>query len=248
MRDIIDVQFRSPETVEKEVLRLGFLPFFNIGIEGFSIEEHTPRELWFSDEQDGPWEWKGPIIVQGNCAYGKFFEGKACYVSLDWLPDFINVRRSLYIMKDEEISREKLVYDAVVAKESMLTTEIRQECGFAKPRAPKLNPLEKLEAGLQKKIVTMTRSESLDTILTRLQMSTHFVVADFEYKQDKHGKPYGWGVARYATPEALYGNEILKCPYSPKQSYKRIKQHLLELLGEDYMLKVEKMIKWPNPF
>ena len=47
-----------------------------------------PR-LWFSDEE-GPWEWKGPVIRNMNCAYGKLFNGKAGYVSLEWLPDFAN--------------------------------------------------------------------------------------------------------------------------------------------------------------
>ena len=31
------------------------------------------------------------------------------------------------------------------------------------------------------------------------------MIADFEYNIDRHGNPYGWGVARYTTPEALYG-------------------------------------------
>lgn len=40
-------------------------------------------------------------------------------------------------------------------------------------------------------------------------MSTRIVIADFEYNISRSGEPYGWGVARYTTPEALYGEEIL---------------------------------------
>lgn len=40
--------------LEKMVLKMGFLPFFANDITDFSIEEFTPQELWFSDEEEGP--------------------------------------------------------------------------------------------------------------------------------------------------------------------------------------------------
>jgi len=42
-------------------------------IPGFSIEELCPPELWFADDVDGPWEWKGPVARSGKCLYGKLF-------------------------------------------------------------------------------------------------------------------------------------------------------------------------------
>lgn len=59
----------SHEALESLVLQLGFLPLFKNNIKGFSIEEHTPSKLWFSKEHDGPWEWKGPVAINGNCVY-----------------------------------------------------------------------------------------------------------------------------------------------------------------------------------
>lgn len=72
------------------VQEVGFLPLFQNEIHGFSVEDHTPAALWFSDEADGPWEWKGPVIRSGGCVYGKFFHGKAGFISMDWFPDFAN--------------------------------------------------------------------------------------------------------------------------------------------------------------
>ena len=66
----------------------GFLPFFENGIPGFSVEELTPKELWFASDVDGPWEWKGPVIRASGCAYGKFFGGKAVFISREWFLDF----------------------------------------------------------------------------------------------------------------------------------------------------------------
>ena len=76
----------SSSDIEERCLELGFLPFFRCGIAGFSIEEMIAPEHWFSDEE-GAWEWKGPVIREGHCAYGKFFNRKAGFVSRDWLPD-----------------------------------------------------------------------------------------------------------------------------------------------------------------
>ena len=33
---------------------------------------------WFTGVPE-PWEWKGPVITDTGCAYGKFFEKKAAY-------------------------------------------------------------------------------------------------------------------------------------------------------------------------
>lgn len=95
--DRFSIVIESQEQVEEIIHEWGFLPFFKNGIEGFSIEEMTPPELLFGDDfNQGPWGWKGPIIAHWESAYGKFFKGKAGYVSLEWLPDFINWRRSVY--------------------------------------------------------------------------------------------------------------------------------------------------------
>lgn len=70
MEDIVDL-----------IDELGFLPFFRNPIEGWSLEEKTPAEFWFNDDNDGVWEWKGPIISRTECAYGKFYRGKAVFIS-----------------------------------------------------------------------------------------------------------------------------------------------------------------------
>ena len=84
-------EIHDPEDVFNLVQEIGFLPFFENRISGFSIEEMTPASLWFTDVP-GPWEWKGGIIRRG-CAYGKFFRGKAGFISREWYTDFANYRR-----------------------------------------------------------------------------------------------------------------------------------------------------------
>lgn len=200
--------------MERMVQEFGFLPFFKNNIEGFSIEEMTPDNLWFSKEVDGPWEWKGPVIREGNCAYGKLFRGKAGYVSLDLYPDFLNMRRADYTMS----AKEKEVYRILVEHESLLSKELRKIGGYT--RKIKLRPGDNLiKLLLKHPSVHKTGEESFETIMTRLQMHCYVVIADFEYQYTHDGERYGWGIARYTTPEALFDKDkVLNCGHSPAES------------------------------
>lgn len=212
---------QSSMDMEQRALDLGFLPFFPCGIPGFSIQEMTPRHPWFSDEEEGPWEWKGPVIREGHCAYGKIFNKKAGYASLEWLPDLMNYRRSKPLAYNEDIAvLDDIVLQAIEGEGSATIKELRQMLSFAKGRGKRRS--EDLPG-------TATDNEkiSLEPILTRLMMQLRIVISDFEYNIDRHGNPYGWGIARYSTPETLYGK--LPTDRSPEESFQLIFQHLKSL-------------------
>lgn len=201
----------SPQKISSLVRELGFLPFFKNSIPGFSIEEMTPPQLWFSDSEEGPWEWKGPVIRLGGCIYGKFFAGKACYISEDWIPDFLNYRRDGYDFDSRydcglASRRDMDVYGAVERYGDVLSKKLKSVCGYTK-------------AGGQK---------GFDGIITRLQMQGYICISDFEYMVDKKGNKYGWGVARYSTPEKIFGYDFTSSAYSrePEESFERIVLHI----------------------
>ncbi len=212
-----DSPITSPAALEEAVLELGFLPFFRNSIPGFSVAERTPPEFWFVKDRDGPWEWKGPVIRSGKCAYGKFFRGKAVYVALDWLPDLANARRDGYDFGarcDEGMVswHEKRIYETLAAAGSMRSRDLKESCGYGSD-------------GMR----------GFDQIVTRLQMLTYLCIEDFEYELDRHGVPYGWGVARYTTPETLYGRAFVRSAYKrkPEESLRRITSHLAQVLPAD---------------
>ena len=219
-------ELQSAETIASLVQEIGFLPFFSNEIKGFSIEDNCPRELWFSDTADGPWEWKGPIVRKGNCLYGKFFRGKAGFVSLDWLPDFANYRRDGYDFDarfDDELAsyKDKTLYDTIAQHGSLLSKDLKKLCNYCKGG-----------------------NKGFDTVITRLQMQTYVIISDFEYLLDKYGKPYGWGVARYSTPEAIFGREITASAYTrtPDESKERIALHLAKVLPDADKTMILKLI------
>lgn len=234
--DRFGITIERQEQVERLISEWGFLPFFKNGIKGFSIEEMTPPDILFGDNLDnfnnGPWGWKGPIIAQWQSAYGKFFRGKAGFVSLEWLPDFINWRRSLHPLGGQDPDARHIL-DVLVAAESMLSKELKKASGFTlsrkrslpAPGSPTSDTVENKRNGM-----------AFDSLIARLQMGTHVCIADFEYLVSKKGEPYGWGVARYCTPEAMYP-ELFPIAEAvegrtPQQSRQRIIDHLCRQLPD----------------
>ena len=224
---MIFYELRSAGDIVRLVREIGFLPFFANDIQGFSIEEHCPRELWFAANADGPWEWKGPIARAGECVYGKFFGGKAGYVSLEWFPDLANYRRNGYDFDaryDDGLAsrKDKDVYETITASGSLLSKELKAACNYRKDG-----------------------NKGFETVITRLQMQTYVNIADFVYMRDKHGNAYGWGVAKYSTPEEMFGYEAVTAAYKrePLESKELLLGQLAAILPDAPEDKLLKLIK-----
>ena len=221
-----DFYIRKKEDLIRAVNELGFLPFFQNSIEGFSIEEHIDPKVWFSDN-DGPWEWKGPVIRELKCAYGKFFERKAVYISKEWFPDFANYRRDGYDFDarfDDELAsyQDKKLFDLVDANAPILSKELKKMGNYRKGG-----------------------NKGFDTIITRLQAQCYVVISDFKYMTDKYGQQYGWGVAEYSTPEHFMGSDFTDYVYgrTPEESYERIYKHFRKILPDAAEDKLRKILR-----
>ena len=206
---------RSPEDVRETVGRLGFLPSFRNEIPGYSIEEHTPPALWFT-EVPGPWEWKGELARDKDLVYGKFFRGRAGFISRDWFPAFANYRRDGYDFDarfDDGLAslRDKRLYDIAAERGSLSSKELKVLAGYGK--------------GGEK---------GFDGRVTRLQMQSYLLISDFVYALDRCGREYGWGIACYATPEHRFGEDWLAEAYreDPARSKERVYAHLQGLFPE----------------
>ena len=242
MIDRFDIIIERQQQVENLIREWGFLPFFKNSVKGFSIEEMTPPDLLFGDEYlQGPWGWKGPIIAKWEAAYGKFFKGKAGYVSLEWFPDFMNWRRSIAPLKGQD-KEARHIYEVLVENESMLSKQLKLASGFSLSRKKTVfNPLDPFVPAENK-----YNGMAFDALISQLQMGTHVCIADFEYLISKKGEPYGWGVARYCTPEAMYPHlfpvEDQVEGRTPEQSLLRMLDHLCRLFPDVVRTKFEKML------
>ena len=181
---------------------------------GWSAEEVVDDDCQYVVLPDGGWEWplwewKGDIIRESGCAYGKFFLGKAAFISKEWWPDFCNYRRSTYPYPPEG-SIEEAIVETLKLNGSMITRDLRKACGFTEPKM---------------------RSK-FDGFITRLQMGGYIVTEDFVYPHDKHGKQYGWGWSLLTTPEDLFGREACHPSRTPEESRKRLLEHFKEILPQ----------------
>lgn len=214
-------RIRSWQELEEWIDKVGFVPLFRNEVKGFSVEEHTSTRFWWTgSRKEDPWEWREIIAANRKVAYGKFFDGKAGFLSLAWLPYFANYRRNGYDFdarwQDGLASRrEKRIMDfylgedengdAVFRDERILTTELKKKAGFGK--------------GGEK---------NFPGILTGLQMQTYLVISDFRRRENKRGEEYGMAVSIPLPPEAIWGYEAVTAAYreEPEVSRERIVSHI----------------------
>ena len=207
--------------------KIGFLPLFKNEIPGFSLEERTVAEYWWCDDPKvDPWIWREIIARSGKVAYGKFFDKKAGFISVEWLPVFANYRRDGYdfdaLYEDGKAPRKhKKIMDNFIEDKvdsEILSNQLKVMAGFGK--------------GGEK---------NFEGIVTELQMETYLVIRAFRCRRNKAGEPYGWPIAVYATPESIFGEETVSSAYNeePQASYEKIRAHLKEV----YPIITDKQIK-----
>ena len=218
------LRIRTWQELVSWIKEVGFLPLFANEIEGFSAEEHvSPRYWWTGDRDEDPWEWREIIASSHEVAYGKFFDKKAGFISVEWLPYFVNSRRGGYDFdarwEDGQASRrEKKIMDFFIGQDKdgdsvfkdikILSTELKKQAGFGKGG-------EKNYPG----------------VITQLQMETYLIISDFRRRENKRGEEYGMPVSILLPPETVWGYETVTAAYNekPSESWKRIVERTKEL-------------------
>lgn len=208
-------KLHSAAELTEYIDKVGMLPLLSIepGL-GWSAEEAVDEDCQYVVLPDGGWEWplwewKGDIIRESGCAYGKFFCGKAAFISKRWWRDFCNYRRSTHPYPAEGTIEEAII-ETLRMNGSMTTRDLRRACGFTEPKM----------------------RGKFDNFITRLQMGSYIVTEDFVYPEDKHGRRYGWGWALLTTPESLLGKEACQTEISAEESRQRLAEQLKKAIPE----------------
>ncbi len=228
LRENDPARLRTVEELIGYVDEVGFLPLFRNEIPGFSAEEHTAAKYWWSgDETRDPWEWRRLAARSGRVAYGKFFDKKAGFVSLEWLPRLVNYRRDGYDFDaryddGKAKDKERTLMAPFMAGSERCSYEAKALAGFGK--------------GGEK---------NFEGTLTELQMQTYLAVKDFRPRRNKHGEPYGWNIAVYATPETLWGAELVTSAYGeePEESRRAVYEHIRALWPKAGEMDVKKLMR-----
>lgn len=203
---------------------IGFLPLLKCNIAGFSADEMTDEDCGYTTLPDGGWEWplwewKGPVVTESGCLYGKFFDRKAGFISSRWWPDFCNYRRMRYPVKPDSI--EETILLTLREHGSCVTRDLRMACGFD-------------GKGMRSRF---------DAYITQLQMGGHVITEDFVYAHDKHGQPYGWGLALLSTPERRLQAKLSElCDRTPEESRQRLLEHFRQILPNATQRQLDRII------
>lgn len=227
------VDWDDPECIHtvdeaiKYINEIGFLPLFKNEIPGFSLEERTVPQYWWSEDvEHDPWEWRTVIARSTDIAYGKFFNKKAGFISRKWIPYFANHRRDGYdfdaLWEDGLASRrQKKIMDLFIDENidaEYYSADVKKQAGFGK--------------GGEK---------NFEGTVTDLEMKMYLCNRDFRQRKNKKGEEYGWAVAVYSTLEHLYGYDYVTSAYKedPADSWKRI----LDYMNDIYPIATDEQLK-----
>ena len=192
----------------------GVLPFFRSVVRGLSLEELADKSIWFPPDGMGAWEWKEDIIKMTGGAYGSFFCSCPGFVSKEMLFPLLAYRRNGYDFEGfsndgHARSNERKVYQILEETGEENSTFLKAKCKLS--------------------------DSSFGEAMKGLQMNGFVIVSGFDYRLTKDGRKYGWGITRYALPEAVFGDdtESMIDSYTPESAFDIMKKHLMAYFPDD---------------
>lgn len=172
---------------------------------GCPVKWHT------GDAETDPWEWRMRVLEERkDIAYGKVFFGASGYITKEWYPYFLAVRRQGMVFDewyDEgKVSQlEKDIYEAICENGKVALHDLKTLCG-----------------------ITKETSSKFDKALTNLQKNLFITMCGRTQKLNKFGEPYGWNSTVFCTVEEFWG-EDLSIDISMEDAYQKIHDRILEL-------------------
>lgn len=175
-----------------------------------------------------PWAWRMRVLDERNdVAYSKLFFKKSGYLTKDWYPYFLAVRRGG--MSFEEAYQNgtishygKRIYDALQNADALPVHIIKQLVEFSG------NEKSKFERGL-----------------VELQMGLFITMCGQQQKITQKGKEYSWPSAAFCTTEHFWGDEVFHeaARISEKEAIERITEQVYALNPCADQKKILKFIK-----
>ena len=195
------------------------VPFdWKTSIPGCPIVWHT------GDAETDPWEWRMRVLEErDDIAYGKVFFGAGGYITKEWYPYFLTVRRQGFAF-DEWYHEgkagllEKKIYETIEQNGVMALHDLKRECGITKESAGQF-----------------------DRALTSLQKNLFITMCGRKQKVSNLGKPYGWNSTVFTTVEKFWG-EDLTVDISVGEAYNKIRERILLLNPEAKEKDIKKFI------
>jgi hypothetical protein len=187
----------------------------------------SPVKWHTGDPETDPWEWRMRVLEEcSDIAYAKVFFRASGYITKEWYPYFLAVRRRGEMFDEAydygTISQtEKQIYEVISANGETALHDIKRLGGFTKED----------NARFERAIVD-------------LQMKMYITMCGRQQKINKYGEGYGWNSTVFTTVEDFWSKRgVVLADVDPDEAYKRIEEQVLKLNPSADKRKIVKFIK-----
>lgn len=155
--------------------------------------EDTPIKWHTGDIETDPWEWHTRVVAERNdIACAKLFFNKVGYITKEYYPYFLKVRRDgADFDGDYEAGKmsvwEKRIYECVRDNGRIAYHDIKTATGFNKEEKSKF----------ERAVMT-------------LQMKMYITSCGTKQKVSKMGEPFGWPSVLFCTTEEFIGQDVFE--------------------------------------
>lgn len=153
----------------------------------------TPVRWHTGDAETDPWEWRMRVLDERNdIAYAKLFFKKSGYITKEWYPYFLKIRRN-GISFEEKYGEGTASHDAkriyeVLEKHDALPVHIlKQLAGYSGEDKAKF-----------------------DRGLVELQTGMFITMCGRQQKRSMRGEEYGWASTVFCTTEHFFGDDVFE--------------------------------------
>ena len=188
----------------------------------------TPIKWHTGCPETDPWVWRMRVLEEcDDIAYGKLFFKKSGFITKEWYPYFLAVRRGSYGFDDAYESgvisnAAKRVYDVVMREGILPSHIIKHMAGFSK----------------EDKAV-------FERALVELQMRMYISACGEQTKISKNGDEYAWPSSMFCTTESYFDSSVFEqaAAITEEDATKKITEQVLKLNPAAKASKIAKFIR-----
>jgi hypothetical protein len=188
----------------------------------------TPITWHTDDPETDPWEWRMRVIDErDDIAYGKLFFKKSGFITKDWYPYFLAVRRG-NMSFDESYDNgtishfAKRIYEVIAENDSMPLPVIKQFAGFTKED-----------------------KSGFDRAITELQTRMFLTMCGRHQKLSQSAGNIAWASTVFCTTERFFGDDVFEeaARINADDAFYIIKEQVLMLNPAAKEKKIERFVR-----
>jgi hypothetical protein len=169
---------------------------------------------WHCDDPDrDPWAWRERVLERDDVAYSKVFFKKHGFITREWYPYFLAVRRQGRGFDDAYA-------DGVYSRAALRIYECLRQNGAL--------PVHDI-----KPMADFRRDEksSFERALAELEMGLYITVCGHARKISRAGESYGWASDVYCLTEEFWPEEVFEAaaPLEPEEAAEKIEAQVYKL-------------------